>query len=84
MLKAVLFDMDGVLVDTEPEYFKTGLRLAKRFGIPFTRQVHKRYRGVNGAQMWAELVHKHGCDADPAELTRLEYAHMDEYYTRAR
>ena len=80
MLKAVLFDMDGVLVDTEPEYVRTDLRLAKRFGVPLTRQEQARYRGVNAAEMWAELVRKYGCDADPAELTRLEYEHMDEYY----
>ena len=33
MLKAVLFDMDGVLVDTEPEYIRLELRLARSYGI---------------------------------------------------
>ncbi len=80
MLKAVLFDMDGVLVDTEPEYIKTDLRLARRFGIPLTRREQSNYRGVNAAEMWAELVRKYGSSADPAELTRLEYEHIDEYY----
>ncbi len=80
MLKAVLFDMDGVLVDTEPEYVKTDRRLAKQFGIPLTRREQTRYRGVNAAEMWAELVQKYSSNADPAELTRLEYEHMDAYY----
>ena len=80
MLKAVLFDMDGVLVDTEPEYAKTDRRLAKQFGIPMTWREPLRYRGVNAAEMWTELIQKYGCDADPAEMTRLEHAHMEAYY----
>ena len=80
MLKAVLFDMDGVLVDTEPEYVKAELRFAKQFGIPLSKREQLRYRGVNPVEMWAELVSKYGCAADPAELTRLEFAHMDAYY----
>lgn len=80
MLKAVLFDMDGVLVDTEPEYIRTEIKLARRFGIPLCQREQKRYRGVTPVDVWTELVEKYGSAADPAELTRLENAHMDEYY----
>lgn len=84
MLKAVLFDMDGVLVDTEPEYARTDRRMAKRFGIPMTWREPLRYRGVSASEMWTELIQKYGCDADPAELTRLEHAHMEAYYHEGR
>ncbi len=39
--------MDGVLVDTEPEYIRTELRLARRYGIPLSRKEQRRYCGVN-------------------------------------
>jgi|AGTN01.2.fsa_nt_gi haloacid dehalogenase superfamily, subfamily IA, variant 3 with third motif having DD or ED/haloacid dehalogenase superfamily, subfamily IA, variant 1 with third motif having Dx(3-4)D or Dx(3-4)E len=80
MLKAVLFDMDGVLVNTEPEYVRTELRLARRNGIPLSGRRQKNYRGTNAADMWAELTEEYGLKADPEEITRSEYAHMAAYY----
>jgi HAD superfamily hydrolase (TIGR01509 family) len=80
MLKAVLFDMDGVLADTEPEYVRTELKLARKYGIPLSRAEQKRYRGVNPAQMWAELTQKYGCAADSKVIARDEAERMDEYY----
>jgi beta-phosphoglucomutase-like phosphatase (HAD superfamily) len=80
MLKAVLFDMDGVLVDTEPEYIRIELRLARAYGIPLTRSEQRGFAGVNPAQMWPEVVMRHGVNADPQQIAREECAMMDEYY----
>lgn len=38
MLKAVLFDMDGVIVNTEPEYIKQSIKTGKTIGIELTKQ----------------------------------------------
>ena len=80
MLKAVLFDMDGVLVDTEPEYIRLELRLAREYGIPMTRREQRLYCGVNPAEMWPEVVRAYGSSVDPAQIARVEYEHMDAYY----
>ena len=37
-LAAVLFDMDGLLVDTEPLWFETEIEVMTRLGAPWTRQ----------------------------------------------
>lgn len=37
-LKAVIFDMDGVLIDTEKHYFSCWLQASKEAGFPFTRE----------------------------------------------
>lgn len=37
-LQAVLCDMDGTLVDTEPYWEEAKIRLATRYGIPFTAE----------------------------------------------
>ena len=36
MIKAVIFDMDGVLIDTEKHYYTCWQKAAREFGFPFT------------------------------------------------
>ncbi len=38
MIKAVIFDMDGVLIDTEKYYFSCWLQASKEAGFPFTKE----------------------------------------------
>lgn len=38
MIKAVIFDMDGVLIDTEKHYFTCWLQASKEAGFPFTEE----------------------------------------------
>ena len=38
MIKAVIFDMDGVLIDTEKHYFACWLQASKEAGFPFTKE----------------------------------------------
>ena len=45
MLKAVLFDMDGVIVDTETLHRKAYLLMFKDMGIHVTEQMYTRYAG---------------------------------------
>ncbi len=80
MLKAVLFDMDGVIVDTEPEYIRLELRLARENGMPLTRKEQARYRGVSAAEMWPDMTRRHGSPADPERIAQIEYERMGEYY----
>ena len=80
MLGAVLFDMDGVLVDTEPEYIRLELKLAHAHGIPLSRREQRRYCGVNPAEMWPEVVRQTGASANPEMIARIEYERMDAYY----
>lgn len=35
MLEAVLFDMDGVIIDTEPFFLRSESMLLKEFGVSF-------------------------------------------------
>jgi len=80
MLQAVLFDMDGVIVDTEPEYIRLELRLAKENGILLTRKEQSRYRGVSAADVWLDAVARSGVSKNPAYIAEAEHARMDEYY----
>ncbi len=46
-IRAVIFDLDGVLTDTAEYHFRAWKRLADEEGIPFTREDNEKLRGVS-------------------------------------
>lgn len=46
-IKALIFDLDGVLVTTDEQHYLGWQALADRLGIPFSREVNNRFRGVS-------------------------------------
>ena len=45
--KAVIFDLDGVICSTDEQHYQGWQALADRLGIPFSREVNNRFRGVS-------------------------------------
>ena len=45
--KAVIFDLDGVLVSTDEQHYQGWKALCDSLGIPFDREVNNRFRGVS-------------------------------------
>lgn len=72
MLKAVIFDLDGVLVSTDEMHFKAWSRLAEEIGITtFTKQDNIRQRGVSrmaSLEIVLEKSDKSYTDEEKAEL----------------
>lgn len=46
-LKAVLFDLDGVIVSTDNCHYKGWQKLSDELGIPFDRAANEKFRGVD-------------------------------------
>ncbi|MFP3986370.1 HAD family phosphatase [Streptomyces sp. E11-3] len=66
---AVIFDLDGTLVDSEPNCFEAGRQLLARHGITdFTWQDHERYIGISTAETLALWRHEYGLTAPLEEL----------------
>jgi len=80
VLKAVLFDMDGVLVDSDPVYVKLEKKIGKTLGLDLGDRELGEYVGIRPLEMWRDLKRKYGFDADPAQLAGREAVLMDEYY----
>ncbi|HHY81634.1 MAG TPA: HAD family phosphatase, partial [Clostridiales bacterium] len=55
MFEAVIFDMDGVIIDSEPIHMKSDLMLLKEFGIEAEDGVLNRYVGIADMEMWEDL-----------------------------
>ncbi len=54
-VKAVIFDMDGVLVDSEPVHFEATRLLMHEHGIVYTSADEERYFGCTDRQMFLDL-----------------------------
>ena len=59
MKKAIIFDMDGVLVDTEPLHFAVEKELFHEAGIAVSEEKHQSFVGSTTAEMWRQLGREH-------------------------
>ncbi|MET9294198.1 HAD family phosphatase [Streptomyces sp. NPDC003077] len=65
----VLFDLDGTLVDSEPNYYEAGRALLAEYGVPdFTWEEHAAFIGIGTRETLETLRDRHGIDAPVDEL----------------
>jgi beta-phosphoglucomutase len=57
-IKAVIFDLDGVIVSTDRYHFQAWKRLADSLGIPFGRESNDRLRGVSRMESLEIMLEK--------------------------
>jgi HAD superfamily hydrolase (TIGR01509 family) len=67
-IDAVLFDMDGVLVDTEPMLFSTTNELLARRDVTLEAAEYDTCRGMSEKAFFGFLVQRFGLDDDPRRL----------------
>ena len=73
MLKAIIFDMDGVLVDSEKIHFQsTSEMMKKHFGIELDFSYYKQFIGGTVTNMWNTLISDYSLDVTLSQID--EYA----------
>ncbi|MFA6391323.1 MAG: HAD family phosphatase [Patescibacteria group bacterium] len=78
MVKAVIFDMDGVISDTQKFHSKVESELLGRFGIVITpAQITERYAGVKTTEFFTDLLEKNGASFDLDELMKEKWVMME-------
>ncbi|WP_329388538.1 HAD family phosphatase [Streptomyces sp. NBC_01351] len=66
---SVIFDLDGTLVDSEPNYYESGRRTLARHGVPdFTWEEHSRFIGIGTLETLEILRDRHGIEAPVEQL----------------
>lgn len=55
-MKAIIFDMDGVLVDSEPHHVKIEKKLFAKLGLDISDEEHSTYMGKATDVMWKEII----------------------------
>ncbi|MFJ3922972.1 HAD family hydrolase [Streptomyces sp. NPDC090022] len=66
---SVIFDLDGTLVDSEPNYYESGRRTLERHGVPdFTWEQHSAFIGIGTRETLGILRERYGIPAPLAQL----------------
>lgn len=83
MIDAAIFDMDGLMFDTQRLYDQMWEPACAEQGVPCIRGMVEDTRGTNGENMWAAIRKYYGDKVDPAELwasnKRHTFASLDKY-----
>jgi HAD superfamily hydrolase (TIGR01509 family) len=67
---AVVFDMDGVLVDSEPMHLEAMRRVLLPYGVAYTDRENEAFFGFTDPEVFRILKRRYGLAPDELELTR--------------
>jgi len=81
MIEAFIFDMDGVIIDSEPLHFESDKIIMKDFGVEITDEELTNYVGVTNGHMWSELKKKYNLKASLDELLEKQRWHKQHLFT---
>lgn len=70
MIKAIIFDNDGVLVDSQHLHVEVEAKSLSKYGITVTSKELLGYSGAKLHHMFEDLFRKHGVKTDPVEAAR--------------
>ena len=76
MLKAVLFDMDGVIVDTEPLHHKAYHLMFADMKIEVSSALYESFTGEATLGICEKLVAEFDLSESPQQLVRLKRMHF--------
>ncbi|GHD05257.1 hydrolase [Streptomyces violarus] len=84
---SVIFDLDGTLVDSEPNYYEAGRQTLAEHGVPdFSWADHERYVGISTQETVADWRERYGLRASVEELFTVKnrrYLELARSSTRA-
>ena len=80
-MKGIIFDLDGVIVSTDEQHYLGWQALADKLGIPFSREVNNRFRGVSRMACMDILEEIGGrCYTDQEKIAYASW--KNEYYRK--
>ena len=71
MIDTVIFDLDGVIVDSEPVHQENERWMFEQLGLTLTEEEHKNYIGTSAIDMWKQVIAIHDLNKKPEELLEM-------------
>jgi HAD superfamily hydrolase (TIGR01509 family) len=84
MIKAIIFDMDGVLVDSEPFHVEIEKRQFKLNHLVVSEEEHCQYMGVASDVMWSEIARRHSLAVPVKNLIEQNRAESIRYFSELK
>ncbi|NQX78776.1 HAD family phosphatase [Gilvibacter sp.] len=78
--KAVLFDMDGVIIDSEPLHHEAYFKMFEKVGIEVSDELYESFTGRSTKEISDELVSQFNTAESAEELTRLKRMYFYELF----
>ncbi|WP_226063257.1 HAD family hydrolase [Kaistella polysaccharea] len=79
-LKAVLFDMDGVIVDTEPLHRKAYFQMFSDFGIEVSEELYSSFTGASTKKVCNTVIEKYSLKATHDELAVIKRKYFKHFF----
>ncbi|MDH6250638.1 beta-phosphoglucomutase [Chryseobacterium sp. H1D6B] len=79
-LKAVLFDMDGVIVDTEPLHRKAYFKTFSELGISVSEDLYTSFTGASTKRVCETLIKEFNLNQTYEDIARIKRAHFKDYF----
>lgn len=77
-MKGVIFDMDGVIIDSEPIHMKLERELLEESGGDYSKIKHADFMGTTDAQMWSILKEQFDIELSVEELIKIKQERFTE------
>ncbi|MBN1799223.1 MAG: HAD-IA family hydrolase [Spirochaetales bacterium] len=71
-IRAVIFDLDGTVIDSEDNYHEADRLLLKHYGIHFTKDMKKGYIGMGNRAMMAKIIKTYSIPATVEQMTAVK------------
>jgi len=72
MLKAIIFDFDGVITDSEPVHLKMFQKVLKEMGISLNeKEYYEKYLGMDDKGCFATVLQSHGLNNPSNQIQSL-------------
>ena len=78
MLKAVLFDMDGVIIDSEPQHARAAVLALKKYNVDITIDYAYQFIGTTTYHMCKQMIEDFHISATAEELLKANEVMKDE------
>ena len=79
-LKAVLFDMDGVIVDTEPLHRKAYFKMFETFGANVSDELYAQFAGASTRKVCQTVIDTFGLDKSFEDLQDVKRGYFKEMF----